>query len=184
MTVLTLSGCGNNSPKIKPRFKPIHIGVDRDLQPELIEYVKLAKNNGIKFKRPITMGFADIDVVMGTGRVVGICFNHSRFKEIDIDKKQWKDHSEISRKNLLFHELTHCLCGRGHDYGDGERYQPLEIEKVLDFIHNWPFYVPRPGRYVDGCPLTIMYTHVLPDSCLQIHQTEYFTEMFNRCNPW
>jgi hypothetical protein len=182
--VLVLNSCGGGA-KIEPRTKPHYVGVDKSLQPELDEYVKLAKQNGIKFKRPITMGISDINVPIGTeSRVVGICFNYSQFKEIEIDKDQWKYHSEISRKSLLFHELTHCLCGRNHDYGNGEAYPTIEMDEVFDFLRKWHFYIPRIGRYVDGCPLSIMYTHVLPDSCLKTHEKDYLSEMFHRCKPW
>ena len=183
--VIFTYGCGSDKPTIEPRNKPIHVGIDPRAKPLIRQYVDLAKTHGVKFTRRLTVGFTDIKAESGGGsRVVGICFYGKNFREIDIDNNQWNTHSPISLKNLIFHELTHCLCGRGHDYGDGEAYPSIEIEEILSFLNRWPFYAAKPGRYADGCPLSIMYTHVLSDRCLEEHQKDYFKEMFNRCSPW
>jgi hypothetical protein len=167
-------------PKIKPRMTPMFTGVDSRAYPLAFEYVVRAYKNGIKFTRPISIGFADIN----QGAVVGICFRGTNFREIVVDNKAWKDTPYGVKKELLFHELTHCLCNRGHDYGDGKSYPPTELDWLVDIFHRKPFYMKLPGRFEDGCPSSIMYPYVLSQSCLSLHGKEYMKEMFNRCDPY
>jgi hypothetical protein len=169
--------------KIEPRLKPHYVGVEPKVKPYIDLYKRMAKEHGIKFTKKITVGFTDIQ----EGKVVGICFYGKNFREIDVDTKMWAHYSSTTREDLLFHELTHCLCNRGHDYGDGEAYPTVDMEDLMDWFQKYfpkPFYEAKPGHYVDGCPLSIMYTHVVADSCMRDHSKEYFKEMFNRCNPY
>lgn len=176
---ILMTGCSPQSED-KSRLAPHYKGVDSKAYDLALEYIRLAENNHIKFTKPITLGFTNIP----SSGVVGICWYGKNFREIDIDRKQWERSSQIHRENLLFHELTHCLCGRTHDFGDGEEYPDPEIEKAVEFLYEWPFYLKRAGVYSDGCPLSIMYTRVMPERCMATHRTEYLKEMFNRCNPW
>lgn len=169
-----------DSSRVTPRFKPHFIGVDSRAYPLALEYVIRAGQHNIKFTRYISIGFTDINA----GRVVGVCFRGSDFREIIIDNKEWNNTPYETRKELLFHELTHCLCGRGHDYGSGKNYPPPGMERIVELFHKWPFYMSRPGRFEDGCPTSIMFPYVLPKSCLDLHNKEYMDEMFNRCDAW
>lgn len=169
-------------PLSEPRLTPHFKGIDVKALPLTVEYVKLAQKSNVIFTKPlpITIGFNDIN----SGMTVGVCFYGKDFREIEIDNKEWFSKSGITRKTLLFHELTHCLCGRDHDYGDGQEYPSVGImENIEEMLNGWPFYKASPGRYIDQCPLSIMYPYVVSDRCLKIHEKEYFKEMFNRCQP-
>jgi len=51
--------------------------------------------------------FADI-VMQDAG---GLCYGDSR---IVIDRTDWENRKEPSKEWLIFHELGHCILGRGH----------------------------------------------------------------------
>jgi len=173
-----------SSHKIEPRLKPHYVGIDPRVKSLIREYVNLARQHGIRFTRPITVGFTDINTGIGDGnKVIGICFYGKNFREIDIDNRAWNMYPADIKEELVRHELTHCLCGRGHDYGNGEQYPSVEVEEIIDLFRKWPFYVQRPGRYSDGCPLSIMFPYVLSQKCIQSHRRQYYKEMFNRCSP-
>lgn len=49
------------------------------------------------------------------GYLLGLCVPDSfSTPEVLIDEKMWKTLSETSRKNLIFHELGHCVYGYKH----------------------------------------------------------------------
>lgn len=180
MILLALSCSSDNAPKIKSRPHPHYKGVDSRAQSLLDEYIKLANQNNIKFTKPISIGFTKIK----EEQVVGICYYGKDFREVEIDLTEWNDRSEITRKSLLFHEFTHCLCSRDHDYSDGKKYPAIDVDRLFGFIEKLPFFRPKPGYYVDGCPLSIMHPQVITDDCMNDHKKEYMGEMFHRCRPY
>jgi hypothetical protein len=90
----------------------------------------------------------------------------------------------MDRYILLFHELTHCYCGRGHDFKKGKKYTEKRLAKVLEAAIFQITGQPQPGYYEDGCPVSVMYPSVLDDECSKRHYQEYVAEMFKRCKPW
>lgn len=177
-TILTL-GC-DNKPSRPPRLKPLATGIDVRAFPLVLKYVILAHRSNVHFTKPLSVRFTKID----DGGVVGSCWMAKDFREIDIDTEYFYKLEEGTREELIFHELTHCLCNRLHDYGNGEEYTPISLEFMDDFFLKY-MKVPKPGRYKDGfCPTSIMFPHVLWDRCVREHQQEYYKEMFNRCKPW
>lgn len=177
---LFVLGCSDHGHKIKPRLAPVYKGIDARAYPLISDYVLRAKKHHVRFTKPISIGFTDIN----NGGVVGTCFYGKNFREIEIDNHEWFSHTELNREELIFHELTHCLCSRRHDYADGKEYTPIPLEKLDQIFHDWPFYAPLPGRYKDECPLSIMFPHVLSLKCIKAHREEYLNEMFDRCKPW
>lgn len=175
----------HKGPLDEPRKTAHYTGIDPKVFPIMVKYALLARKHDIAFRRDISVGFTDI----GDGPTVGICFYGKNFREIEIDNKEWNTSSEITREQLLFHELTHCLCGRDHSFinkdGDLQEYPSVGFEEFLTNITTkWPFYLPLPGRYVDGCPTSYMFPHVLHDQCVIRHKEEYLEEMFYECEPW
>jgi hypothetical protein len=154
---------------LPPRFHPIHKGIAPQAQQLVNEYRILAAEHHINFAHNVTIGFVDIKV----DNIIGVCYSRPDFREIDIDSSFWdKRASQLRQKALLFHELTHCFCGREHDYGDGKPYIGSEEKPT------------KAGYMQDGCPLSIMHPIVIDDYCMQLHYSYYIDEMFARCAPW
>lgn len=178
---LLLIGC-DNSPSRPPRLKPLAKGIDSRAFPIVLKYVILAHKNNVHFTKPLSVRFTDIP----GGSAVGTCWMAKNFREIDIDTNYFysKSLTDETREELIFHELTHCLCNRLHDFGAGEEYTPIPLEFMDEFFLKY-MKVPKPGRYKDSfCPTSIMFPHVLWEKCVREHQQEYYKEMFNRCKPW
>jgi hypothetical protein len=107
------------------------------------------------------------------------------FREIDIDNKYWATSSSAEKTTEMYHELTHCLCGRDHDFGKDQRYPEPETLEIFVVIKNMCVEKTEPkGLYEDGCPLSVMYPRILSGNCLSLHYNDYIKEMFDRCNPW
>lgn len=162
----------------KAKKAPEHVGIDPEFMPIMRLYKDFAEDRHIKFTNPVTIGFSNIR----RGNVVGVCTYGKNFREIDIDRKFWKRSSKIARKTLLLHEITHCFCARGHDYAEGKVYVDPE-EDLFDFSHV-PFFQKRPGFFLDGCPISIMYPYIVDDQCVRDHSKEYSNEIFERCRPY
>lgn len=178
--ILTCIAKNNTKTEIK---RPLYNGINKKFASLVNEYKNLALKKHIKFTKTVTIGFRKIN----RDRIIGLCNYSPSYREIDIDIQYWNNSSKISRKLLLFHELTHCYCNRGHDYGNGINYLPVPLEKIAKKI----YYIlhpdnkyARPGFYKDRCPLSIMYPYNLSDACFIKHSKEYESEMFNRCFPY
>lgn len=69
---------------------------------------------------------------------VGVCITYSTGnREVLIDKTFWDKASDSGREQLIFHELGHCVLGRGH-------------QKTTKW--NWEFFT--------NVPISIMYPYV------------------------
>ena len=69
---------------------------------------------------------------------------------IRINKTYWPTMSLLQQKNLIIHELGHCILNRDH----------------------------VPSDAVHACPSSFMHYQVMDDVCLQQHYDEYIKEMF------
>lgn len=163
------------------KIHPDYTGVDPRAQPIVNEYVWLSKQNHLDFDKPVTIGFKKINYKT----VIGLCTNAWRWREIDLDIDYWNNSSYTSHVALLFHELTHCYCGRIHDYADGKKYPENTEDRIKDALDWFNKKGPTiPGYLEDGCPSTFMYPEILDDSCTLTHYDYYIHEMFDRCDPW
>ena len=161
------------------KIRPEHKGVDPAFKSYVEEYMWLSAQNNILFKKDVTIGFKSLPEA-----AVGMCTYGGWFREIDVDPTYWKQTTKITHLALLFHELTHCYCDRGHDYGNGVNY-PASSEARLKQAIKWMVEGgPRPGFWDDGCPTSLMFPVVVDDICMKEHYREYTTEMFNNCKPW
>lgn len=95
-----------------------------------------------------------IPIVFRTQRpgVAGTC----HLVHIELDPTFFFDFSttELEKKNLVFHEYGHCVCGLGH------------TDDTLE----------------DGCPASLMHKSVLGNICLQRHWAEYLIRMRKDCS--
>lgn len=175
-------------PKIndshKAKTSPVHVGIDTEILAFEISYVGDAASHGIKFKKPVTMGFSEIKWKKGKGTVVGLCTYGKNFREIDIDPKYWAESSWETKRTLIYHEMTHCLCGRYHTWKDGTYPEADSDMELMRDMGPKPFYKRPPGFLDDECAASIMYPYVLSDECIAKHWPYYDSEMFEGCKPY
>jgi len=164
-----LAQCGSKTKPL-PEYK----GVDPKLESYVKKYKELAKMQGIHFKSNVTIGFKKLD-----GSTVGLTTYGpaNSWREVDIDPQYFGHITELNKEALLFHELTHSYCDRGHTYDHGKEWPEYE---------DWHGKEPKEGRYKDGtyCPRSLMFPVVLDDFCMLTHYTDYMIEMFQDCVPF
>jgi len=142
--------------------------------PEFKDYSEtwyfMGKIKGINLKNNVRIGFTNIK----DRNVAGYCNYGLFFNEIDIDRAHWKQSNSWEKMNVVFHELTHCGCGRDHGYVvNGEKGEYLDTRKHLG----------SRGFFNDLCPKSLMFPQVLDSSCFQTHFEWYIDEMFEQCKP-
>jgi hypothetical protein len=103
------------------------------------------------------------------GDTVGRCYYLSY--SMEIDEGYWNMISEKRKKNLIYHELGHCVLRRGHTEPSG---------KIWDSILRSFGIVKSVRRLRDGCPGSIMHPNVIDDYCLSKHEDYYTEELFRR----
>lgn len=174
------------------KTSPVHVGVEPEVAKYEMAYRTLALGHGIIFKKSVTMGLNEIKskkTKKGDWHVVGLCTRAPSFREVDADTKYWKESTETTRRTLIYHEMTHCFCTRGHDWSVGGVYPEIEYEKsdVSTALAKPPLKTAAgsmSGMLSDGCPMSIMYPYVLNDKCALAHWPDYEREMFDRCEPY
>ena len=164
---------------IENRDTPIHKGVDKELRPYVNGYLRLAMRNHIVFSKKVTIGLRKIK----RKNIIGTCYQESNFREVDIDSDYWKNASEISRFTLISHELTHCYCGRDHDYGKKKLYPIIKTDTPPE-ISEEILHKDKSAFFDDYCPITLMYPYLVSEGCIELHGNHYFKEMFDRCVPY
>jgi hypothetical protein len=176
LVALNMPSCAALKVKTRPAYKD----VDPRAQSYVNEYMDLSKQNHLEFKHKVTLGFKHIK----QGDTIGLCTWGGYFREIDLDIDYWNNASKIGRLALVYHELTHCYCGREHDYGKGKKYPEKAVERARAAIDWFLTGGPKPGYWDDGCPTSIMHPVIVEDNCMKTHYNEYVTEMFDRCKPY
>lgn len=177
---LSLLAIGVSCSQIELKTHPEYKGVDPRTQAILDEYMWLSAQNDLTFYNKVTIGFK----VIKAGNVIGLCTYGPTWREIDLDINYWNNSTKLSHLALLFHELSHCYCGRAHDYGEHLDYPESEAARRARAV-KWQFEGgPRPGYWVDGCPVSLMYPVVVDNECMKTHYDEYIREMFDRCRPF
>ena len=166
------------------RLSPHHNGVDSSFKVLVGDYIDLAKEQKIFFKRSVSVGFEDIN----DDAVIGLCHYGVSFREIDIDSAYWKRATAYSKRILVYHELTHCYCGRDHDYAAGKIYPEHDRPQIASTRKNPVLegfqLSSNNGYFDDGCPITIMHPVIVEDYCARIHYSHYISEMFERCEAY
>lgn len=178
LLAIELVSCALFTKNVK--FNPEYVGVDPKAQKLVDDYLQLSKEHHFTFQNEVTIGFKEIT----QGAIIGLCNSGGTWREIDLDSGWWMTNSDMERRMLIFHELTHCYCGRDHDYDQGTKYPPTEqlrIEEANEWVKKGG---PKPGRFDDACPKSIMFPIVIDQDCALAHYSEYIEEMFQRCIPY
>lgn len=177
LLIISLIFLGCEHPK-EPEMPPQPLPPNALLMPIVKEYQTLGRAHGVKFTHATFIGFDHIK----EKNVIGWCKYAEDSRTILIDANFYLRAPPDIRRTLIFHELTHCLCSRDHDYDKGQKYFPAIIEQIL--LKSYKFYDIRPGYYPDECPLSIMHPIIVENRCVQKHKAEYDEEMFHRCTAW
>lgn len=157
-----------------PRLHPRYSEVDPEVKPYVNQYLSLAKDSKITFTHKVNVGFTDINKIRQGFKTIGKC-NYA-WREIDLDRDSWNQVTEMTKLTLIFHELSHCYCDRGHDYGDGKSYGTSEDRKTGN--------TKEEGFFSDECPISLMFPTIVSDECMVSHYSEYISEMFLQCDPY
>lgn len=80
------------------------------------------------------------------------CYQDSGTPRVAVDEKTWNSASDKQRKEMMFHELGHCVLNRSHTEG-----------RMAD----------------DNCKTSIMSASPVGEWCMNKHADEYMTELFN-----
>lgn len=76
--------------------------------------------------------------------------------------------NELQRRALMFHEILHCYCGRGHTTLHGSYW------KMFGWAH-------KESKNKGNCPTSIMYPTLISTECLEQNWEEYMEEAFSFC---
>lgn len=84
------------------------------------------------------------------GSLAGVCKRWSykgniRWKEILIDKGYWAQMTALQKKNLIYHELGHCVKNLEHNQNlmQGNCPETLMYSSVINntcLVNNWDYY--------------------------------------------
>lgn len=105
---------GSTTPPVSP-------SVPATIDPHYTRFKEFGKTFGARFvATSVTFSFRGF-----VGSTVGMCtFSSSGRNSVALSTSAWDRGSETFREMLLFHELGHCLLGRGHknsNHSDGRR---------------------------------------------------------------
>lgn len=149
---------------------------DPTIQAYVNDFLKKANTVLPKSKRiKLTSGFVEFK-----GDTVGECTTYTDHTgEIRIDRSAFDHYSEIQKRVLIFHEATHCFCGRKHTHKYG-MYKASPVDPIGETDEKTLKHL---GYYSDLCPTSIMYPRVLDADCALSHWADYEKEMLEGCQP-
>lgn len=146
------------------------------------EYFELSRRNNVEFSNKVGFRFENID----RKNVLAMCSYGLLSRRISLDIHYWEEATWNAKISTVYHEMTHCYCGRAHDFDEGKDYPDTTFLSVLK--QYFGKYIASPlkpeGFLDDNCPKSIMYPYSFSDQCFQTHYAYYVKEMFNRCDPW
>lgn len=95
--------------------------IDSDIPQELIphftSFQRAAEERGLRVNYDTANITAEMQVI-NQGSVAGTCTtNGHTLRHIVIDQRFWNKASHLTREMVVFHELGHCILGRGHEEG-------------------------------------------------------------------
>jgi hypothetical protein len=106
--VVILTACADRSAKV--------YDVPAEVHPIVETFIFEAGIRGKRLKVDDLVITYENNLFSDYNKAAGICrrrYGHTPVIHIDTNSANWKT-SEMSREQLIFHELCHCLLGRGH----------------------------------------------------------------------
>lgn len=151
------------------------------LQPYVDEFNSYVSSYGTPIlNKGIYYTFQDLSSL--PGRILGKCSAYKNDNIILIDPTFWAGASDWDRRSVLFHELGHCVLGRGHRtlffQGSGLYYDG-------GYKPSWPSanhyladgFTINPNYRVDW-PLSLMHRSIVREARFRVEATYYLTELF------
>jgi hypothetical protein len=158
--------------------------IDKEVQQKIFPYVALFIEDSNKLfslnevLRKIDFGFINIEDVYGKDTAtVGFCqYRFFGLKNIiRLDKEFWNKSNIITKRNLVYHEIAHCLMYLDHSAPDGT---------ILDWIYRKfieiGIFKKNKAYLDDGCPISLMHPYLVDNYCTAKHNKYYIEELFNR----
>jgi hypothetical protein len=104
LIIIMAAGCGRSPERVY------------SVQPEFESYVKDFQADAVTYgKKEISLD-AGLIVEMKEISYAGLChLTPHKPPHVEIDTLTWAHATSIERKMLMYHELGHCLLGRGHN---------------------------------------------------------------------
>lgn len=144
--------------------------------PYVDQWMELAKDHELYFNHTVNIGFTNLST--NDDNAVGFTRYENGFREIDVDSKFWNFATETQKTLLIWHELTHAYCDRGHDYGKDKEYGD-DVKKAMKRQKDG-----GPGFYQDHCPKSLMFPAIIPEYCFKLYYFRYIDDMFENCDPY
>ncbi|HUV84453.1 MAG TPA: putative metallopeptidase [Methanosarcinales archaeon] len=121
LALLLLIGCGTPIEDLNPTKKDKKYEVaDKELESYINLFEEESKSRkAVSIDNLIVEYGNTADVGQGLLNLldvtIGVCYSGSDTPRIVIDKSYWADATDTQKEVLMFHELGHCILGRGHD---------------------------------------------------------------------
>lgn len=185
LTLLLLTFALNSCADI--RVMPKHDGIDKEFASLKQEFIRDSKGKITERDfNGLTIGFRDYPSESNT---VGTCWPMGLFTEIDINRSAWLSHpvrsggikgwNNLWRKELVYHELAHCLLNRDHSEITTSSGYVGAMERFAFKIGWW---TPK-GYLKSGCPASIMHPRMVGPDCFAKHYDYYIAELFTEYEP-
>ena len=124
------------------------VDIDSELAPYFIIFQEEASNHGLNIDYESSNVSAEI-IQIDEGSVAGTCSTNGHdLRHITIDQSFWDRASPLLREMVIFHELGHCILGRGHseDQFDNGICRSIMRSGLVDCIDaysatNRPYYI-------------------------------------------
>jgi Zn-dependent peptidase ImmA (M78 family) len=107
--------------------------IDKDLNVYYAEFMALGKEQCNKIQKPnqFSIRFSKL-----TDDNIGLCTVYLHRKEILIDENYWTISNLETKKQLMFHELTHCILNKHHIDTEDNYMNPYLIQLPEDVLYN------------------------------------------------
>lgn len=190
-SLLILVGCGKN---YNPNLNRPH--VNTSLEAYVNRFVQVAESLG----RPVALGRIQVEFVETMeGNVIGKCYPGLMTPRIEINRSYWERPgvSNARRESLMFHELGHCILGRGHDdslisgYGLDKSIMNSIALPSGHYENNWNYYMDElfgiptyftlsavsqfPAQYYNNSNLTSHSSLIASENIVEQGQIVYST---------
>lgn len=174
LLILIQVSCSNADLRVSRQ----HDGIDRQFIYYKNSFIKESKGKITeKDFDDLSMGFYEYPK---DTYAVGTCWPMGYLTEIDISKKDWnRNIDHYWRKELVYHELGHCLLNRHHTDPTSSAGFFGAFEGLMFDLGFWE----KKGYLSDGCPSSLMHSRMIGSYCFQIHHDYYIEELFVEYSP-
>lgn len=106
--------------------------IDNGLNGYYQEFMDLAKQECNKISPPSQFS---ITFSLLSGDNVGECTTYLVRRKIEIDKNYWNNSSIETKRQLMFHELTHCVLDMDHVNSESNYMNPYLVELPAEELY-------------------------------------------------